>query len=93
MDLEPSDGITVADLISRGRYPHQKWLRQWGTEDERVLHWAMELTSTIEIADRPVEVDDRVQVGHWEGDCIMGSGNRSAIGTLVERATRFLTTA
>lgn len=49
------DGITVADLISRGRYPHQKWLRQWGHEDERVLQWAMELTSTIEIADRPVD--------------------------------------
>ena len=48
------------------------------------------LTNMTMIADRPVEVGDRVQVGHWEGDCIMGPGNRSAIGTLVERTTRFL---
>lgn len=48
------------------------------------------LTNMTMIADRPVEVDDRVQVGHWEGDCIMGPGNRSAIGTLIERTTRFV---
>jgi IS30 family transposase len=48
------------------------------------------LTAMTMIADRPPEVQERAEVGHWEGDCIMGAGNRSAIGTLVERRTRYL---
>jgi IS30 family transposase len=41
------------------------------------------------LADRPVEAEDRVELGHWEGDLIIGRHLHSAIGTLVERVSRF----
>ncbi|WP_199716703.1 ABC transporter ATP-binding protein [Micromonospora musae] len=49
------DGITVAELVARGRYPHQGLLRQWSREDERVVEESMTATGVADLADRAVD--------------------------------------
>lgn len=49
------DGITVGDLVGRGRHPHQQWLRQWSRDDERAVAAALSATNLVELAGRPVD--------------------------------------
>lgn len=49
------DGITVADLVARGRYPHQGFFRQWSADDERVVNEAMDRTQVSDLAARYVD--------------------------------------
>lgn len=49
------EAITVADLVARGRYPHQSFLRQWSKADEKAVAHAMEATHMAELSDRPMD--------------------------------------
>ncbi len=49
------EAITVVDLVSRGRQPHQRWWQQWSEADERAVTEAMERTGVTPLAGRPVD--------------------------------------
>ncbi|SNS85327.1 iron complex transport system ATP-binding protein [Geodermatophilus pulveris] len=49
------EGLTVGDLVARGRHPHQSWLRQWSRDDEAAVAEALVWTDMADLADRPVD--------------------------------------
>ncbi|MBW4537473.1 MAG: ABC transporter ATP-binding protein [Pleurocapsa minor HA4230-MV1] len=49
------EGLTVRDLVAMGRYPHQSWLQQWSTEDEKKVAEALKITTIDELADRSLD--------------------------------------
>jgi iron complex transport system ATP-binding protein len=49
------EGLTVADLVARGRHPHQAWYRQWSSDDEEAVATALEWTGIADLAERPVD--------------------------------------
>ena len=81
----PELGGLCPDLrqVLRTRRRHRKRHRRADARRTGVL------TDMISISQRPAEAASRAVAGHWEGDLIMGHDNKSAIGTLVDRASRF----
>lgn len=49
------EGITIMDLVSRGRFPYQKIFRQWTDEDQRAVDYALHVTGLTELSTRPVD--------------------------------------
>ncbi len=78
-------GALRAELAACLRTGRAVRKRQQRGQDQRGT-----IPGMINISERPAEIADRAVPGHWEGDLIIGKGNHSQIGTLVERSTRFV---
>ena len=74
----------IKALRQERAYRRKKYGRKGKPEETRG-----KIADMLSIEERPAEVEDRTVPGHWEGDLIMGKHKRTAIGTLVERTTRY----
>ncbi len=81
-------GSLKKELLSCLRQ-ERKWRRKKGGRKGKQEETRGKITDMLSIEERPAEVADRTVPGHWEGDLIMGKYKRTALGTLVERTTRY----
>ena len=81
-------GDLRAEVVALLRFGHTKRRPRTRGNDRRG-----QIPDIVSIHDRPAEIAERLVPGHWEGDTIKGRYNRSAVGTLVERKTLFVTLA
>src|SRR5450830_158651 len=77
-------GELRTEVIGWLRFGHAKRRPRARGEDRRG-----QIPDMVSIHDRPPEVDERLVPWHWEGDLIKGKGNRTSVGTIVERTTLF----
>lgn len=95
MQISPESIYTYLYILPRGELKKELigYLRQRRKLRENRRGKAAEdkrghIPDMISIEERPAEVEGRVVPGHWESDLVMGRGNQTAIGTIVERTTR-----
>lgn len=80
-------GTLKKELLSCLR---QHWPYRRRKNYKSLLKSRVKSADRLSIEERPIEVTNRTIPGHWEGDLLVGKRNQSAIGTLVERTTRFV---
>ncbi len=82
--VQPRGGLKAAmiEALRQGK-PSRGWRRTTNAGSSIV-------PESLKIIHRPEEIEARIVPGHWEGDLIKGAFNRSSVGTLVERKTRFV---
>jgi IS30 family transposase len=81
-------GELKATLIKGLRQEH-KYRRTRKSQAGKETDMRGKISDMLSIEERPIEVANRTVPGHWEGDLILGKNKRSALGTLVERVTRY----
>ena len=78
-------GILRTEMIDFLRFGHKKRRPRTRGQDRRGV-----IPNMVSIDERPEEIAERLVPGHWEGDHIKGKGNKSQVGTLIERTTLFV---